>query len=306
MAALAASNHGYAVFRGVIRWVYTFHMPLFFFLSGLNYVRYTARKEQPFLEFVGSKAKRLMVPFVVFTTIAFPVKAVLSHFALRSERMTFGDYLDGLAVPWHNPVVFFWFLPTLFLVFCAAPVLLRFLGHWMLALVMAAVTAALYVLVPEKTDGPLRWLNLAGALHSVAFFYAGMMFQRFHGETKVTPALLLASVVSAVVFFFWPPNANPPESLLLALLGIAGALAFARLWMTRPQTLSLLGTYSFQIYLFSWFPQVAARVGLGQVLHFSLWPVVVAMFVTGLLVPILTAKILDALVPDRLRFVYGK
>src|SRR5208282_5215739 len=62
------------IVRFVDEWIYAFHMPLFFFLSGLFLFRSTAK---PWLEFVSDKLRSIAYPYFLWSVITLIFKAAL-------------------------------------------------------------------------------------------------------------------------------------------------------------------------------------------------------------------------------------
>lgn len=104
---------GHASTIGVLNTsLYAFHMPLFFIISGLLF------KERPLGETVARKARRLLVPYLVFALLTF------AYWALVERRLRPGEYSVTGAFAniflarggiQNNPYnVVLWFLPCLF------------------------------------------------------------------------------------------------------------------------------------------------------------------------------------------------
>ena len=74
------SPHWYVSTR---EWIYTFHMPLFMFISG--YVYELARREETYLNFLGRKAKRLLIPYLIVSAVIISIK--LSSQALMGMEL---------------------------------------------------------------------------------------------------------------------------------------------------------------------------------------------------------------------------
>jgi fucose 4-O-acetylase-like acetyltransferase len=103
-----------ALLKGVDQWIYAFHMPLFFFVSGLLIERAT----------VKSLKTSLMIKF---QTIAYPyfVWSILQEL-LRSLSGSRAEPLGDLWRIIYQPVMQFWFLYVLFIVSCAYVILRRY------------------------------------------------------------------------------------------------------------------------------------------------------------------------------------
>lgn len=59
------------------RIAYSFHMPLFIFVSGYLFYMTRISKPMPYAEMVLDKLKRLGIPFLFFTLVAMVVKTLL-------------------------------------------------------------------------------------------------------------------------------------------------------------------------------------------------------------------------------------
>ena len=63
----------------LVQWLYTFHMPLFFALSG--YILYKFGKNIPFQKFLLKRTKSILWPFILFRLLLFIYWIVIeSHF----------------------------------------------------------------------------------------------------------------------------------------------------------------------------------------------------------------------------------
>ncbi|WP_437228711.1 acyltransferase family protein [Planctomicrobium sp. SH661] len=104
-AELFETVPAYAAFLCVIGWIYSFHMPLFMFLSGWNYQEFSKRKQRSYRELVIDKSLRLLVPYFVISSLAYPVKVILSSFANRPIAPSITSYIKQLLIPWDNTII---------------------------------------------------------------------------------------------------------------------------------------------------------------------------------------------------------
>ena len=86
-------------------WIYAFHMPLFFFLSGLFAASAASRPWKPFTVI---KLKTLAYPYFVWATIQTTLEAVMA-----SYTNTPGSLYEILSIPFDPPSQF-WFIYALF------------------------------------------------------------------------------------------------------------------------------------------------------------------------------------------------
>jgi len=101
------------VFKGI----YSFHMPAFFFLSGLLY-SLTMRKEEGYLPFMWRKVQRLMVPYLCASIVIIGIKLLTQGFMPVKNGVSAFALLQML---WYPSAAFhLWFVWTLLLVFAVA------------------------------------------------------------------------------------------------------------------------------------------------------------------------------------------
>jgi len=278
------------------QFVYLFHMPLFFFISGWLF-----RLSQPegapldYGRFVAGKAWRLLLPYLVITTLVYPIKVGLSAYSVRPAAGSFTDYVRSLVVPWQNPVVFFWFLPTLFLMFLVAPALrwtLRRGAPWREAVAGLGLTAVSLSVAPNFWSDPL---NYRGAAAHLVWFWVGMWWRDRAWAPRLrrdVACALLAFAALVILRLLGEPMAAP-RRLASAGCGIAacyfGVRSAEALGLRR---IPWVDGRSYQIYLLSWFPQVGARVVLSQLLHAPFWLSWLVALLAGVVVPLLLTEAL--------------
>jgi peptidoglycan/LPS O-acetylase OafA/YrhL len=308
-ARVAAVDPLYAAFNAFVLWLYTFHGKMLHAVAGFLLLRATlrsgARPYPPTPEFLLGKAKRLLIPYAAISSLVYPVKALLSKHAMHPVALSFVDYLRNLVLPWNNAIVFFWFLPTLFMQFVLARSVLRTRSSRLYDAALMLASLLLWALCPqENREGPGAVFNIAGALHNFIFFAGGFyackygLMERVHGFLPVGPIALLLSVVG-FVWLTWIPFVYA----LLGFIGMAFSLALAS---SRLQpALATIGDVSFDIYLFSWFPQVIVRVLVFQLLGANVWLAIALSIGAAMLVPLVVMEVRKRFVSPRLAFLFG-
>jgi len=305
--ALVKVDAAYAAFIGIVQWIYSFHMPLFFALSGFLLHRATLRKGAraypSWNEFVASKAERLLLPYVVISSVAYPIKVLLSRFALRPIQFTVHDYVQNLVFPWENTIIFFWFLSTLWLMFATAPFCLRAAAPKWSDSLLGVLAVGLYFLFPHHSSGPLGFLNLSGLLHNYIFFLAGFLVSKYAvaGWIVRHRSLQLASLALSVCLVLWFKE-QPIAAFIAALAGMV-SVTMAIGSPVQP-ALARLGDNSFQVYLLSWFPQMFVRV-VGKSLDLNIWWIVMGSIASAFVFSFCVVALRDRLLPRRLQLVLG-
>jgi fucose 4-O-acetylase-like acetyltransferase len=233
-----------SIFIGVREWIYLFHMPVFFFLSGLF-----ARKActRPFGEFLLGRLKTLAYPYVVWTWIILASQLAMVHFVNnppdlpKALRFLFEPYGYGM-----------WFLYSLFLIS------LVFFGLSRLRLppiAVALVGLVLYLL--SMHDAVWFWPILNTAMAYAIFFLLGACFPGIaSAPLKNAPLPILftcAAVMFAAMTLLQTMHSDPSGllKLVMACLGVLGAvcLAMAVVRTVAGGVCAFAGIYSLEIYV---------------------------------------------------------
>lgn len=284
--ALKQTGEGNLVFDGLLTLIYGFHMPLFFFLSGLvsfGILELCGWKEKR--DYVKKRAFRLLVPYFTVGVIYMPVKYILSDYAVNeynySEmwRILLGE----------NPNASLWFLYVLFLIsaFCVCFLNKRNLRFWLLAtLVLSAVsyTAALGV--------PLRLLKYC-------FFFVLGIYVRSNYESIIS-TLVHAGFVWVSAFIFILVNVGmiflkwSGLSFLAAFSGaicsFLAAVSFSKKDAGVIRTLAFLGQYCMDIYILSEPVITVVKLLSWNLLHMNYMLCSLLCFAGGIMVPVPVSK----------------
>ena len=101
--------------------IYIFHMPLFFFISGLL-LKYSHPQVGGFQEssgaFLRKKATKLLIPYFALALIAIVPKYFVSQYISDTVTLDVGYIIRTFLIPRDNTWGHFWFIPVLFCFFC--------------------------------------------------------------------------------------------------------------------------------------------------------------------------------------------
>lgn len=225
-------------------WIYLFHMPVFFFLSGLFAQRACGR---PFWQFLKGKARTLAYPYLIWTGIILAAQVTMARYTnnapdlSRASRFLFEPYGYGM-----------WFLYSLILIS------LLFYGLSRLripSIPIVLIGLAVYALSMHDTFG--FWPILNTSMNNAIFFILGGCFPEIATISlrDARGLVLLCSGVGAFVVMTVLQTLQFDFSgslkLLMALLGISGAICLAMLVVRTAArgVCSLLGFYSLEIYV---------------------------------------------------------
>ena len=153
-------------------WVYTFHMPLFFFLSGLLY---PGCEKYTFAQFAWRRFKSLVIPY--FTLGAVIALFYCFVYAFQHEPLSvYIDMLRSFLVQEHFWTI--WFLAALYLTQLIYYGIDKFFNRWQYGVaIVSSVVCVLGLLRYRLGWGSLPW-NLDVALVAQFFFHLGYWFMR--------------------------------------------------------------------------------------------------------------------------------
>ncbi len=269
-----------AVIAGLIRLIYSFHMPLFFVLSGFVSVKILEYdKKEEFSAYIKDRAVRLLIPYFVMGILYMPLKYVLSRFARNPYDFSSAWKL----IIGENPNTTMWFLFTLF---------------WVSVITLVLVRRA--VLLPM--------LIMSGILSAISFFFAWEikipkylfffllgLYLRKHYQTFLDLGKKKWFIAMLMILFVGG-NVGLAYGVLLAgmVTSVSGSLLclMVSLWISRRGSngLNMLGEGSMDIYILSDPVQTVSRLCLWNILHLTNGVVIVLCFLTGIAGSFIMAK----------------
>jgi len=239
-----------AMFKLVDSTIYSFHMPLFFFLSGLYFLASLERHGA--IGTVAAKLRTVAWPYLVWSLLQGVVELLLSRFTNGSVTLA-----EVASLLW-QPRAQFWFLYALFFIALLAIPVYRWLpSRWQPAVPAFACLAYLFAeLLPGGV--PLNFV-----IHNAPYFALGAWFGKHcvggEREHAARDWLLPAALIAIAVMLQWLFHgtleltyASGPRwlRLLLALVSVAAMVALCR-WLARYRLdwLAALGRASLAIYV---------------------------------------------------------
>lgn len=246
------------------KFINSFHMPLFFFLSGFlfNEAKYATGTQ-----LIKARSRTLLLPYLSFSVVTYAYWLVIGRHIYSSGFNPLRAFLNIFLSPGgdgylaHNPPL--WFLPCLFLttlVFYYMAKIFNSNFHLLLVL-MASSLVGFGLSLTFKSNWP--W-SLDVVFTSVVFFGIGYLISRqflereyFTGRNNILIGLVVAAGLLGLVYTIAQPNStilmasNQYGNYFLfyvaAWLGIGAILILARVW-EKSAILSYLGLNSLIIF----------------------------------------------------------
>lgn len=276
--------------------IYSFHMPLFFFLSGLYFQGSVQRHGR--WPLITEKLRTVLYPYAVWSLLQGGIEVMLSRFTTAKT-----SWADVLALGW-QPRAQFWFLYVLFLLFALLTLLYRKNTRWLL---LSFSTAAGGWIAQQFLQIPFPLDFIASY---ALYFLAGSLWMQWQQEDRLRNlsaltgiALLSGSILlSAVYHVQWGFTFQSRSLWLLpiALSSIVGICLLCRQWAgsVRPilqktgAVIAWCGRYSMPVYLMHILTGSGVRIVLSKLLHIEDPAIhLFAGCLAGVLIPVLIYRL---------------
>jgi len=285
--ARGLSNAGLVLPSGIHTLVdsvlYSFHIPLFFFLSGLFF--YSTLQKKGAANLMAGKVDTLIYPYLLWSLLQGGIEVALSRF-------TNGNVSWQEVLSLWQPRAQFWFLYALFVVFLVATVIfsllsVRFLLPVWIASILIYVSCAML---------PTTFV-LAVITNHLVFFVSGIVFHAYVNDeyfrkSWVLAALFIAFLASQYTFhsaleLHYLDKGGYSLVLAWISIGFVIALAYSPL-LSRNRIVGLIGASSLAIYLTHILIASGVRVVLQKFAHVDSVPIhLLAGCIAGIVLPLM-------------------
>lgn len=246
------------------RWIYAFHMPLFFLISGLFIDRSTSK---PFPDFLLKKLKAIVYPYILWSLVQSIFQAMMSSYT--NSQISLLEIWKII----YNPVMQFWFLYALFVIVLIYAIARKIGISNSGFLILSILLYATQILGLKLGWGVLNQVcNNAIYLAIGAVIGSGATISRL-SQLKTSSLLLLTTGGYLAVGLAVGFNLSQERlvSLFVAILGISATVALAILLKRFDLTkfIEEWGNLSLQIYVAHTLASAAVRILLHKFLGFS-------------------------------------
>jgi fucose 4-O-acetylase-like acetyltransferase len=281
------NNSSWGVFTE--RYIYIFHMPLFFFLAGIFVARSAHRT---FRIYFINKVSVIAYPYFVWSLLEGSAQVFASRFTNNHL------YISNLLKIVYQPIDQFWFLYVIFLMYMTY----WLVHHRHISNDILLSSAVLIYIVQIFGLNIVRWDVLDSFCHFLIYFALGAKVAETSFLTKLNTLnwiclsclavggyVLIAIFAMAVVI---DVSSLVIVKTLLAMLGIIATIALAMLSGSSPiwSSVRIIGVYSLEIYVGHTIFASGARIAMQKAFGYTapLLHLVVGTAV-GISIPVLLA-----------------
>ena len=271
-------------FWGMEKFIWSFHVSLFLFLSGVVYkVTGEWKGKKTRWGFILYKLYNLGIPYIAFSIVYILINSLVG------ESNT-GFAVSDILKIWKTPVAQYWYLYALFFLFCIWAAFSEILKNWQITII-----AVLIGYLAPIFGIPLG--NMDVVFYSALAFGIGT-FVDFKTLTKLPTCakylVVLMHIVTGIIFILLNKIEAPFIKEIMILFGIYSSIMFiSMLQCCKPIAgfLDFVNKYSFQIYLLHTIFTAGTRIILLR-LNITQWWIHVLLGTSfGLVFSVLAAEI---------------
>ncbi|WP_421672852.1 acyltransferase family protein [Raoultella terrigena] len=284
-SGIYVSKEFFSLFDSII---YTFHMPLFFFLSGLFFIKSIDKNGKK--KFFINKLDTIFYPYVLWSLLQGGIEVVLSKYTNSKTELI--DVLSFLIYPRAQ----FWFLYALFMVFIVAGLI--YYKNNFNKLLPIAIIVSFFAYIFTNIIG--KSFHIDYISNYIVFFFIGCLYSKITTEKSIsfTPnwILLLALFITfcAIEYIFHIKLKltyadTGMMTFIIAMTGITfTSLLSMRLSLMRIKPLETIGTLSMVIYLVHILAGSGSRIILSKFFHIHNWYIqIICGTIIGIAAPII-------------------
>lgn len=276
----------YSLGQTCFHFVASFHMPLFFMISGYLFYMTRIAKNWNFIPMIKEKWVRLGIPYFFFILIAIAIKLVYTDG--RPLDTSFLGFIRNFTHPFDGALREMWFIAALFLYFILYP-----FYHWIMrykaaSILIAFLGCALFFIPASAVSD---FLAVDKAVHFFVFFFLGICICRWKLERYINSpvGIFINLMIFPISTWYYIPLLKP----LSACLFFWGLAVLIDEKLTS-NIFHSFRDYTYQIFLIGIFGQIAVKV-LYQRFAFPgsyfLWWLLCILI--GLYLPVLISKYIE-------------
>ena len=285
------------------QWIYIFHMPLFFLISGYLLSHKGFLRGRPYRNFIFDKFLRLIFPYLIWNLLFCIPKLIVQDYIVDSTPQNITDLLLAFLYPRQNIWGHTWFLLGLFVIYTISPLMEKLLltkGN--LSKILVITVCVILYMCPITTE----FLAFSDLHNDLLFFVLGCVLGQIPKEKfcdvmkkqRVT-FIVLAAIVSATSIIWYEQTKLfhfiSCTLILLAFLSIGCGIE------NIPSICERLAGNSFAIYILHWPVMICVRIVMHQIMSCGIIPTAIGMSILGWGVPIVIVEIIRILPLKRLK-----
>lgn len=269
-------------------WIYIFHMPLFFFISGYLFIYKEGLQNKSYKDFIKGKFLRLMLPYIVLNIIFIIPKFLGSAFIKDQVEFSLQYFIYIFLAPRANIWGHLWFLFALFLVYLISPIfeVIRKNKKKVYWVILIIACLLIFLFRPIHSD----WFAANDLQKDLLYFVIGMLIayvpiEKIKNKLNKSGiiALIVLDVALSIIWGFYKDIQI--IQLLIGINTIFILFAIPIVFNINNKFITKQAKYSFAIYIMHWPAILITRIIFYQILKLDSNLVFCIMLVNGYMIP---------------------
>ena len=285
-------------------WIYIFHMPLFFMISGYLLSFKGFEDTKGYLGFIRQKFNRLLLPYLIWNIIGFIPKLLMQQITPDTVELSRLQIIKCLFYPRQTIWGHTWFLVALFLLCAIAPLWKKiFCSKSITAKIIIIILSTILYCMPIGTE----FLCISDLHKDILFFALGCWLGTSPVENlkilfvgKRFTLTILSFVLSVTFVVLWLPLYHlqfiPCIAILITILSYGLSIK------NIPSFCEQLSFNSFGIYILHWPVMIVTRT-ICFALNLNNVITIIIMILSGFIIPNLIIYILKKLRLNKIKFI---
>lgn len=269
-----------------VEFIYSFHMPLFFCISGYLFAKSNSLERNGYLKWIGNKIKRLLIPYFIISAISFIPKTLLEKGNLNGIGLN--EFFQCFFAPRFNVWGHFWFLPVIFIFYFVFGLWKSFFYDNLKYKKCVVVGTLLVAVVLHFIKTDVMWLGFSDLCDFTVYFVIGILaregfkIKKLRNAELIVGALLLTAV-SIVLFSNFRHNTFIMfiESLLMLVACLFSSQLLAE---KNFKCVNFINENVFTFYICSW-PFQAVGEKILDLFSLEWYVYTIIMFFIGVAAP---------------------
>lgn len=263
-------------FEKLIIFIYTFHMPLFFFIAGFLFMNSNAIERNGYGKWIKKKCIRLLTPYVILSMIAMIPKYYLEHHTF----ITVKAFIKAICIPRIGVWGHFWFITVLLLCYAIFGAWKTKVNKKNIGSMLSVITLVSLVVyfVPFST----QWFGISDLKNVCIYFCMGMWVKYFERyKVEVSKGFMWCEIIATMIVAGALDHyiRNDISTFVVSMLMIFICYQLAKV-IYDSKIATWISRNNFTIYIYSW-PFQAAVMAICEKIGVSWYFTSTLMFLFG-------------------------
>ena len=193
-------GHAFIKRNNIVRnYIYSFHMPLFYFISGLT----TKRRDTKFFDYLFKKVKSILVPYLFLNIFIFIFKFIMNMLLGMYKGISITLALEYFIKGHSNyiPCIQSWFLLSLFIIDILFFIITKITRNDIELSILIFILFILGYFYSKSDYTFLVYWHIDTSLIGILYYYIGYMFMKYFNKIR----FIFSNIKSLILIIFTIP-----------------------------------------------------------------------------------------------------